>query len=635
MEEATTHPGQRSDEHLDEPYLSLLQDACSVGLELLRESFAKEIEVNEGEVKRCIETALKIVCNDQELFEGDGRTALEALAERWTGENGRRGARAWARLIEPFLHRLDEVVGNDGRAGRNLADLLSAHGLLDSRPVSAQREIWIAEHRRLASLLAAAPTATDTAALRRRLADRAGCARNRASHGIFPATISLREQLEIVEAVLTTMVAAVAKQEVQTIERGLLYRELRSNGATQQTVSSEKNPPDWKGWRVSVSTALAGRPVEEEGISPPRCLDHLVEAKLSVITGSRGVGRTWLASRLYRRLMKGYGPKSRCPILIDLSRVSWKPLEGVAPRSLPVQLIRSVFPFCGNRQGLEAELERGFYHLIVDGLEAYPQSDAVKVLRAIESAWYYYSDLALTLTYPNEVDLRHLGLLGKGSVFALKGLEDKTVARELARPRDANEQEVLLYLDGNPEVRDLLALPRFLHLFRRAGTNAQPLPRGRFGVVAHIVNGLFAEDAPPLWENIPPGDRRTASVLARAGLYGIASTLAEQPSGELSDPQSKRALEVGVQSILPDARLPEGLLAEIRERIEFVGMLSGGQGDRGFRLVHPEIEEHCGQEEFLKDTLRAWRMLGDEREDSWPNLLAQFAEYTQQGGPTE
>lgn len=595
--------GELEEQSGDDEIDLICSHAHGVGLQLLRETFAPEFAKDPAQVDACWRTVLTIVRSSANLLDDNGREALTGLARMWTGEAGRRGARAWARLLEPFLHRLDQLTGERGRANKTLPELLATLGLLTSPPSGTGRETWVAGARRL-SLLLSASTGGDSECLRRRLGDRACGARNRAAHGIFP-DLSLVEQVKILEAVVTTMTAAVQQRTVAAIERGMLYEELSS-----QSLPEAESKGDVMPW---VAPILDGRALS---------LETLHDSPLTVVVGSRGMGKTKFAKQLHDSLLRAYGHRTRCPIWVDLTNCPWDG-SGRAPAEILLSLMKTCVPLLKVLPRFAAEMDNGWYHFVIDGTESFPLREARTLVHGVEVFRSRHPDVALTIVFPHEIGDAALGTLGQGKIIPLAPLHPTAVIRELVRRGYRDEDDLQSGVNRSPRVAALLSLPRFLHLLPGPDADSPGLPGTLSEFLDHIVRGRVGAMSPVLWEGVPPEDRETGGVLAQLALHAICQSLFESASGEISEVHADRAVDSLVHPLLPWAPLPNKLLEEIRNRLTATGLVVGG-GPRGYRIVHPALQTHCGRSAFLRGSTKRLRSLGQRGRRSWANLAAAF-----------
>jgi len=603
---------------VDPPAPTDIERTFEVGLDLVRETLADELASNPDRVRESLNTVLQVIRESGELREKHGgELALGALCGLKFGSAGRDTARAWSQLTEPFVRRLLLLSGDEPHADRDLRWLLDRKNLIASPCRGQPREAWIAASRRLADLLAAAEPSCRAAELRAKLADRACGGRNRSAHGNFPETMSLLEQVALIEAALTTMVAFALHVDPVAVRKGLLWEDLQSNHALVDLVARQLEEPTF---------IESGLRWHGSSIGLPAVLNKLSAASVALIRGPRGCGRTRLAQELCARIAATYHPGGACPVWLEASEIAILAPQRASALARLAAVISQRILYLNGREDLEREIQEGFYHIIVDGLELCLPSEAENVIGILEQCVGHNPNLKLTLTFASDDGSKPaiLGLLQKGTLVEIEPFSLASVARQLETRLLRPEKDAIDYLKAHGEVAHVLGLPRFLFLGSWA---PQEMPVIREEAISSLLDGCLDSEAHPVWD-LPAILRPTASVLARAALSGIATAIVESADRRLNDAESDEAIATGLARLIATFLVSSQLVAELRLRLATLGLTVWANSQRTTRLVHPEMERLCSSDEFQTETQRKWQALGQAEPLAFADLLARFPYYT-------
>lgn len=610
--------------------------ACEVGFDLLAESFADKIATNPTEVRECVRTALELA-REGALRLQDYEAALVVLTRHGTGDELHDGRLAWARLIESFFKRLAVLAGATTMLGLTLDGILTRWKLQESAGAGPQnQEQWMAEHRRLASLLDEQPTRADPETLRKRLADRARRVRNRGAHhaAMFPRA-TLREHWEIIEAVLTTMTAAVMSH-AEKIRRGRLHE--RMLGPVRDNARGRALAAPWEKPSIAPAHISVDGEVTKTGIRID-WHDAVSGGGLHLVVADRGFGKTSLAIEYLGRLTDSYTHQSPCPVYLDFADAANGLVDPTNTgmlrhtSTLVLSLLQQWDPLSRNIPALKAELGGGDHSLIVDGLESLSPDELEHVLHALEQFMLDYPKTNAVIMLPMMNDWSCLGNLRRDakSVFLLGPHQNNRIAKLIEEKAGMSREAIIVHLEGHNDVATLLSTPLFAYLMASLKAPSSPgIPASAERLLDTLIEDQLGDAS--MWRHLAPRPRSSAALLARVALHAVATALGESEHPGIQQAEAEKALEAAMDRLHETAALSRERKDEISEEVAWIGGLLKGlmttrllrTGPHGIYFSHPALENHCYREEFGSSAASRWKSLAD-RAEAWQRLKHAFA----------
>lgn len=487
-------------------------------------------------------------------------------------------------------------------------DAVETSGITLDELEARQIDCLVAFRRRLAAHVVRARgqaiQSDEPLPLRLALGHRACQMRNVASHALVP-TLSFREALEVAEAALTTMAAAVGLHQ-PAVERGLLFPGSNDGDRPPSTTQSPFVAPP------ASNVERSGANGKSDFVA--QCLATIARQRVTVLLAGSGCGKTRLVEELEAAAAVAKSPL----VVLNLAPTA----DAEIPRashgagSQSEDLLKGLLDQQGKSRFLRMA-RRGHVVLAIDGFSHLSEDLKVRWSTFFERIHRAEAGLRLLLAMaPQDWNEREWGQLGRAQVIELNPERDAQTAQQLLKLCSTLSWPPVARINEGapcPILRNPFWILKLSACLRESATS---LPgNSEAEIVAFAIEREASGYRPDSWQPLDLPTRPVAALLVEAALHAAASALDyfDAPHGWFASvgplAESKESKELfrtffsalnqwfcwhreGEEDLVEV--LLEGLFEESR-RMELVLPV----GD-GCRLIHPALSTTCASDVYAE-----------------------------------